>query len=530
MSGLFSLTLLLVPLTVVSLAPHLPDAPFLAARAPQFAIPSSLDARTRAASSTNTSWPTVNIDVIALGGDPTGQLDSSDALDAAVAAAAAAQNASADDWSLGSHRVTIDLSGGVFALSRPVLLHGRGASAVTLAGGALVALPTFPHDGFLVDIGGWAEGVTLRDLTLDARHVCGGVRVNGAEQTNLARVFVVHYATVGIFGDDAAGQSNELLVVDSVVAEFQWGERGFNETALQSGTGIVIRFCDSHFINVIVRCTKVGVVDDGGGNLYLGAHIYATCNKDPSGANVAPAMVLSGEAYRVIGCNFDDSPVILRSVVDILMSDNVFYGLSGLTIAPQARAAITYARGVLVTGNTFRGTAYAPSPTITYDTRNGTLDVSSLNSVHVADNSFSNASVSRSTRVAVTLAVSVPRAQQPPCTTFATIVDLTSSLLFVPDAGDCELSNNGPGAGGHPRSAAAPSGNAAFLGLTLVSSTFSLTAPAPGDFPVHNVAPTSRFGVLSVTAAAVYVGAAAECAAVEGVLTLVVDQRSALGS
>ena len=503
-----------------------------------------LSASGRAVRPPSPPGPTLSVSVIALGGDPTGVADSSDAFDAAVAAAAALQNrsaAGAQFWALGSHRVTIDLGGGVFTISRPLLLHGPNSSQTTLSGGALQAAASFSPGGFMVDIGGWALGVTLSDLVLDAAGRCGGIRINGAEQTTVDRTFVVHYATVGLFGDNAAGQSNELLVSSSYFAEKQWGEQGFNVTAQQNGTGIHMKFCDSHFTSIIVRCTLVGVLDEGGANVYQNAHIYSTCNKAGS-ENVAVGMIVAAEGLRIAGCNFDDSPVLVHAFADLLLSGSVFYGLSGLIFAPL-EPGIKWARGLLVTGNAFVSTPYAPNPTIHYDTRGGWLDVSMLNGIVVADNAFGEGAAPRATRATMVVPVAAPAGGAPPCAGFSTSVNFSDTLIFCPPpapavrhapAVAAALANAAARARGgaqHERGAAPveTNENAGLLfppGISSITGAFTLTSAALGEFGVFNAGPSAEFGVLNVTAGSISSMPQATCGAILGALSLTVDQAA----
>jgi hypothetical protein len=443
---------------------------------------------------------TLAISVIELGGDPTGALDASPSFDAAIAAAAAVQNASADDWSLGSHRVLIDLGGGVYNLSRSITLFGRPSSAVTLAGGALVAGAAFPSGNFAVEVGGWAEGVHLEELTIDMRRRGGGVRVNGAEATVLRNLKVVHFSTWGLLGDDAAGKSNELFVSDSEFGEYMWGEPGFNVTAAQNGTGIEMRFYDSHFYNTIVRCTKTGIVDSAGSNLYHGMHVYATCNKDPAAVNVAVGFLLSGESTRISNCNWDDSPVVIcgNGLVDLLLQGNIFYGLSNLTLLPEVASA-PYAR-VAVTGNAFRGTSYAPSPAIHTHTNAPGARALSLNNLIVADNLFSNGSVARATRSTVALPVTLPAAPARPCPPATLLVDAAARLLFAPPPPLPPLT--------------------AFAGI---AGSLVLTGAPPGEVGAWGVALEGGL----VNATVWRMGGGGVCAEVTGVLTLTFDQQLA---
>jgi hypothetical protein len=133
-------------------------------------------------------------------------------------------------------------------------------------------------------------------------------------QVTLSQTFLLHYSSYGVWGDDAHGASHELLVSQCFFAEYMWGEPGFDNVARQNGTAIFLapQFYDSNFYGSIIRCTRVGVVNMAGANLWHGMHIYSTCNKDPSGGNVSVGMLSAAWGQtRISSCYFDDSPLVV---------------------------------------------------------------------------------------------------------------------------------------------------------------------------------------------------------------------------
>jgi hypothetical protein len=373
-----------------------------------------------------TALPSVDVNVIAFGGDPTGVADSTAALTAALAAVAA--RGASGGWPSveGAGGLTLDLAGGVYRVSAPLVVSAAaGARDFTLAHGTLVADDAFPPARFLLELDS-TTGVALVDLTLDARHTGGCVKLTDAMQTTVTRGQFLHYASVGLWGSGSGG--HELLVDSSFFAEYMYGEPGYNESAKKSGVGIWLDMPDSNVYNSIVRCSRVGAVVRGGGNLLHGTHIYATCSKTGGGggADVAVALVSDGFMGRVHGCYFDNSPVIVTSMFDATYVGNVFYGLAGLVFAPQAHAVP--ARGLLASGNVFTSTPDG-APGVQYDASNGTVNGSALSAVVVADNSFDSEAGARTTRPALTLAVFGNATAG-----WLGTVDLAPHLLFPPVA------------------------------------------------------------------------------------------------
>lgn len=257
--------------------------------------------------------PSLTISPIALGADATGAADSTAALAAALAAGEALAASNGLPPAAGSGGVLIDLAGGTFRVTAPLLL--RGAGGLRLAGGTLVAGEGFPPTACLLDIQGGGN-LVLEDLTLDSNHTGCGLRVDNVVQVTLARTFFLHYSSYGVWGDDSGGASHELMVSECFFAEFMWGERGFDTLALQNGTAIYLapQFYDSNFYHSIIRCTRTGIVNLAGANLWHGMHVYSTCNKDPSGDNVAVGMLAAAWGQtRISSCYWDDSPLVVRA-------------------------------------------------------------------------------------------------------------------------------------------------------------------------------------------------------------------------
>ena len=368
-------------------------------------------------------------------------------MDSALSAAAALARA-LDLGVVGSGGVTLDLGGGVFKLSRPAII--RGAGGWTMWGGSLIAdASNFTQGGCLLDVA-QVQNLGFVELTLDGNLVACGARFDGVVQITVDRVFFLHYLQYGIFGDDGKGASHELMVTTSFFAERMWGEPGFDNIDVLSGTAIWLssQFYDSQFANSIIRCTRVGIVNMAGANLFLGLHVYATCNKNPDAYNVSVGLVQSAWGQtRILASYWDDSPLIITRASEATIKDNLFYGLSGLIFAPQQLNFS--AVGVQIQGNVFTSTGYSGAgPKLHYETANGTVNSAALSDFVVADNSIDVRSTERSTRVAASVAAGAEAAVGGGApvaaggvaalraallgAVFNTTVDLRGKLLFVP--------------------------------------------------------------------------------------------------
>ena len=292
-------------------------------------------------------WPTRHLNLILFGGDPTGVADSSAALDAALQSAI---NGTERDGMVGAGGVVVDLVGGTYLISRPMLLHGGKFRGFGIRGGTLFAGPSFPPEGLMLDCVSCSM-VFFEDLTIDMQHRGGCMRFDTSLQTTVSNLFCLHYSSYGILGSDGAGQGHELLVRSSFFAEFMWGEPGFDDVSKQNGTAIFMLFPDSNFYDIIIRCTRVGVINRSGANLYHGLHIYATCNKAPDGGNVSLGMLSDSWQTRISNCYFDDSPLVVSMLFGVVVEGSLFYGLSGLIVAPLS--SNVKPRGLFFSRNVF---------------------------------------------------------------------------------------------------------------------------------------------------------------------------------
>jgi hypothetical protein len=476
--------------------------------------------------------PSMTLSVIALGGDPTGVQDSTQALQTALSSAASLSASNALPGATGSGGVGVDLGGGTYRITSPLLLHYF--NGIRVFGGTIVAGVGFPPTGCLLDVQGQGN-LVFEDLTLDSNHTGGGMRVDNVVEVTVRSLFFLHYSSFGIWGDDAHGASHELLVTESFFAEFMWGEKGFDTIALQNGTGIYLapQFYDSNFYNSIIRCTRVGVVNHAGANLFHGLHIYSTCNKDPLGVNVAVGMLnVAWGQTRVDNCYFDDSPLVIVSAHDLVVKNSLVYGLGSIIFAPTSGAS---ASGAFVSNMVFSNTPYSGlGPTIHYDTTLG-LYTALTNGVVVASNggSAEDRAPIRTTRpTATVLAVcnSTTTPQRPIASASVSVsLDLRPFLLFLPNASTTPIFDWRAALGPallsdlslrvqespttaprpHPPTLGGTLWGGAFEQIktspTLVSLLGAGGAPIPLAscplFPLVNVAPTATPGVLTLQVA-----------------------------
>lgn len=130
----------------------------------------------------NPSGPSVNIDVISMGADPTGVNDSTTILQHAIDDAALLRKSSTYPSAVGSAFVTVELAGGVYRVTSPLTLHGSNYSGIIIRGGTLFADEnSFPANGYVLDCE-YCSQMSFLDLTIDNNHRGGGMRFDTALQ------------------------------------------------------------------------------------------------------------------------------------------------------------------------------------------------------------------------------------------------------------------------------------------------------------------------------------------------------------
>jgi hypothetical protein len=223
-------------------------------------------------------------------GDPTGQRDSSAALNAelrrlcneppppALSLVSAGLGGIPRD-------VTLDLQGGVFRLDSPIVvnsslkctgvLHIRGGTLY--AGQALAAHGT--NHSFLVEVLEYWNGlgVSLTDLNFASNGIGGGLRVDTAHHVHVQSSTFLNFATQGIWGSKLLGEGHDLLVNHCRLTECTLPMAQCAEISTKRATAILIEFPDSHFTNSVITCGLKGVVNRGGANNFRGLHIWTSC-------------------------------------------------------------------------------------------------------------------------------------------------------------------------------------------------------------------------------------------------------------
>lgn len=409
-----------ISLLVVASASPLPPLPPLVAHSTP---PSFLDVASSGGIAVS------DIHVAAFGADSTGVEDSSAAFSAALAAAFAAGAVPRARVPYAPSGVSLLLDGGTYSLSAPLLLHGLNATGLSIRGGTLVARTGFPSASFLIDVKS-TSALTFTDLVLDAAHLAGCLRIESTTQVHVARAYFLHYATTGLLGAKTPQLpgGHELLGTSLFFAEYAFGEPGYNDSRVKTGTAWELQYPDSALYNSVVRCSLRGIVNAGAANLYHGVHVYTTCSPHPS-ATPTLGFVLTGGKARVTDCYCDDSTMSVsgEALAGLALHNTHFLGTAELVLTPSA-GANTPLQGLLVHGSQFdcgpdacaRVVVNTSDPTSYFDT-------TTLVGVSFADNAFQNASTARTTRPTVGVSVAAPAGASEACAE----VDLSQRLLLV---------------------------------------------------------------------------------------------------
>mmetsp|Transcript_72844 Transcript_72844/g.193236 ORF Transcript_72844/g.193236 Transcript_72844/m.193236 type:complete len:559 (-) Transcript_72844:88-1764(-) len=278
------------------------------------------------------------VSALSFGADPTGERDSTDALQSALAelvdrgrAGSKAANGIAD---LGG--AALDLAGGAYLISAPLVVPGHVGN-LHLRQGTLRASPRFPSDRWLLTIGdpgcvSAARGsdesseaaycnqfVSVVDMLFDAAHVAaGGVHVANTMGSNIGpSVFFMGFKDAGVRVDGGRG----VVVQEAWFAEYYWSEvrKGESEEkskSTSSSVGVQLNGRDHVVRNAVVfSFAKVGVEVNGVGNVLQNVH---TWNGGGDG------IVVNAPQTRILGCYLDWNRLLITDPEQTLVQSTFF--------------------------------------------------------------------------------------------------------------------------------------------------------------------------------------------------------------
>ena len=264
----------------------------------------------------------------AFGADPTGRADSSDAFDRCLVALLKVNTQArmaADIVDLGG--ASIDLSGGSYAISRPVVVPIQFGN-LRIFGGTLRALPNFPVTGYLIQIGGIGECQTkegqkacnefvgVSDVLLDGSHVAMGcLNVSNSMGSTLGpHIFAVGFVVHGI----RVTGGHETMITEGWFGSCYFDQSCMSEPckhridpvcnrAHGKSIGVWLDSYDNVISNIIVFIpTHIGVLVTGCGNLLTGVHTWtAGLNLYASGIAIGSPLALKPllKGPQVMGFN-----------------------------------------------------------------------------------------------------------------------------------------------------------------------------------------------------------------------------------
>lgn len=295
------------------------------------------------------------------GADPSGQQDSTKAMLEAMTAlldtGESPKSMMADNIrSLGG--ATLDLDGGVYLISQPLVIPGFLGN-VGIAGGTLRATERFPQDRWLVEIGDahckatLASGKTdqqaccnqfvkVEDVLLDAAHkAAGGVRVMHTMGATIGpSVFSTGFTKVGARVD--AG--HEVMIQQAWFAEFYSGQASAQLKSSSESVGVQLNGADHVLTDVIVfDFAHIGVEVNGPANMLQNVHTWI-------GGGTGIVVQPEGRSTRLLGCYLDGGELVIHDPKRVTVESTFFL---------EAHVTLKSTKSSRIEGLRFRGNTYA---------------------------------------------------------------------------------------------------------------------------------------------------------------------------
>ncbi|KAJ8758613.1 hypothetical protein K2173_000334 [Erythroxylum novogranatense] len=290
--------------------------------------------------------------VTSYGADPSGKLDSTEALVKAIADAVNGPNQGVllqGITNLGG--ATIHLEGGNYLITKPLRLPVAGVGNLKIIGGTLRASDNFPSDGYLIDLSPPStstsynyEYITLKDLMLDCNYRGGGISVVNSLRTSIDNCYIAHFNTDGIL----VQRGHETYIRNSFIGQHITAGGDPDERKF-SGTGINLIGNDNAVTDVVIFSAAVGIMVSGQANTLSGVHCY---NKATGFGGTGIYLKLpSLTQTRIINCYMDYTGIVAEDPVQLTISNSFFLGDAYILF----KSINGVAKGVIIVDNIFSG-------------------------------------------------------------------------------------------------------------------------------------------------------------------------------
>ncbi|CAN4081795.1 unnamed protein product [Withania somnifera] len=291
--------------------------------------------------------------VTSYGADPTGKLDSTQAILQAISdALQGPTNGFLMQGISNLGGAQINLEGGNYLISQPLQFPIVGQGNLVIHGGTLKASDNFPTDGYLLDLSTssnhapeyFFEFITLRDLLVDCNFRGGGIQVINSLRTSIDNCYITHFTTTGIFvkGGHETYIRNSFLG-QHITAGGDKGERNF------SGTAIHLIGNDNSVTDVVIFSAEIGIIVSGQANLLSGVHCY---NKATGFGGTGIYLKVAGLTQtRIVDSYLDYTGIVAEDPVQLQISHTFFLGDAFITF----KSINGVVNGVNIVDNMFSG-------------------------------------------------------------------------------------------------------------------------------------------------------------------------------
>ncbi|XP_022723813.1 polygalacturonase QRT3-like [Durio zibethinus] len=301
---------------------------------------------------------------IEYGADPTGKLDSTNALEQAISDAFRSPvegqliQGVAD---LGGAQ--LHLNGGTYKISRPLCLPKTSGGNFMILGGSLTASPDFPTDRHLIELlpssdSYLYEDITLKDLMIDSNFRGGGIAIVNSLRTVIDNCYISHFITNGILIQG----SHETFVKNTFIGQ-HINIGGDHREKDFSGVGILIKGNDNVVTDVVVFSASIGIMIQGQANMLTGVHCYNKATRwGGTGIYIqAPGFTQT----RIANSYFDFTGIIAEDPVQLHVTGSFFLGNAFILL----KSIVGVAFGVNIVDNMFSGD-YTGVPIVQLDQSN----------------------------------------------------------------------------------------------------------------------------------------------------------------